>query len=108
MGFRQHNKQMREQDLAFQAWLEANSELVARSGLPPSVTNSRDDWAYFLKFRYHDFGNWNTPPMTWIDFTWDQLSSEQEAAVRSLEASWGEHVRSHPNLAKRISAQKAV
>src|SRR5262245_32724444 len=108
MGFRQHNKRKREQDLAFQAWLAANNELLARSGLPPSVTQSRDDWAYFLQFRYHDHGNWNTPPMTWIDFTWDQLSSEQQAAVLSLEASWDEYVRSHPNLAKRISAQKAV
>ncbi len=108
MGFRQHNKRKRDQHLAFQSWLEANNELVAKSGLPVSVTQSRDDWAYFLQFRYHDHGNWNTPPMTWIDFTWDELSSEQQAAVQSLEGSWDEYIHSHPNLAKRISAQKAV
>jgi hypothetical protein len=108
MAFRQHNKRKRDQDVAFHAWLEANRDAVAKSGLPVSVTQCRDDWAYFLKFRYHDHGNWNTPPMTWIDFRWDELSSDQQAIVQSLEASWDECVPSNPILAERIPAQKAV
>jgi hypothetical protein len=107
MGFRQNNKRKRDQSLAFQGWLEGNNELIAKAGLPASVTQSRDDWAYFLYFRYHDFGNWNTPPFTGIDFTWDEFSSEQQVAVHILEVRWDEYVRSHPILADRIPAQKS-
>jgi hypothetical protein len=106
MGFRQHNEKKHEQQLVFQSWLEANRDLIARSGLPECVTRSRDDWAYFLKFGYHNHGNWNTPPSTWIDFTWDQLSAEQQAVIKDLEALWNGYIREHPILAKRLPAQR--
>jgi hypothetical protein len=106
MVFRPHNKRKRQQHLAFQTWLEANQDLVARSGLPASVTQSRDDWAYFLLFGYHDHGNWNTAPLTWIDFTWDELAPEQQEIVRALETSWKAYLGRYPILGARIPAQK--
>src|SRR5262249_30770012 len=96
MGFRQENKVKREQAIAFETWRTTNDALIARSGLPASVIQSRDDWAYFLQNRYHDHGNWNTPPLTWIDFTWDDLSAEQQKAVRTLEANWNVYLMSEP------------
>jgi len=107
MGFRQNNKSKRAQAVAFQQWLTANQALFARAGLPASLTQSRDDWAYFLQYRYHDHGNWSTPPFTWIDVAWEDLFAEQREIVGALEANWNEHLRSHPILAERISAQKS-
>ncbi len=108
MGFRQNNKRKRQQDQTYRAWLVANSDLMSRACLPATVMASRDDWAYFLHYRYHDHGNWHTPPFTWIDFTWDELSPEQEEAVLALEASWEVYSSSHPILAEIIPAQKWV
>jgi hypothetical protein len=108
MGFRQDNKRKREQQSAYQSWLAANSVLIDESGLPTTVTQSRDDWAYFLQFRYHDHGNWNTPPFTCIDFIWDDLPSERQKIVQALETNWKQWLDRYPILAKRLSAQKAL
>src|SRR6266850_463624 len=87
MGFRQKNKRKQEQRLAFQQWLAANQAVLVGAGLPTSVTQTRDDWAYFLQYRYHDQGNWNTPPFTCIDFTWEELSAEQQEMVKVLKVN---------------------
>ena len=68
MGFRQNNKRKAAQDAAFAAWKERNRERIVVSGLPAAVLATRDDWAYFVRYGYHDHGNWNTPPGTWIDY----------------------------------------
>ncbi|MBM3983437.1 MAG: hypothetical protein FJ304_24845 [Planctomycetes bacterium] len=64
MGFRQNNKRKAEQDTAFAGWKERNRERIGALGLPAPVLATRDDWAYFVFFGYHDYGNWNTPPGT--------------------------------------------
>ena len=106
MSFRRDNKRKREQELAFHQWLSANQPVLARAGLPACVLQSRDDWAYFLQYRYHDHGNWNTPPFTGIDFTWEELSAEQQEMAETLEVNWNEFLRSQPILAERLPAQK--
>jgi hypothetical protein len=106
MSFRQGNKRKHEQQVTFRNWLTANEGLIGRSGLPTSVLQSRDDWAYFLFFRYHDQGNWNTPPFTSIDFVWDDLSPQEQDVVLSLEEKWSGWLERHPILAERLPAQK--
>jgi hypothetical protein len=106
MGFRQNNKQKAEQDAAFVAWKERNHERFVRSGLPEAVLATRDDWAYFVQCGYHEHGNWNTPPGTWIDFTGAELTEAQRRVVAELESDWTEAVKREPILATRLPAQK--
>ena len=55
MIFRQGNKRKHEQQGAFLAWLAA---IAGRVNVECRfLFRSRDDWAHFLFFRYHDQGN---------------------------------------------------
>jgi hypothetical protein len=108
MGFRQNNKRKAEQGAAFAAWKERNRERIAAAGLPVSVLATRDDWAYFVRYGYHDHGNWNTPPGTWIDFTGDELTETQRPVVAELESDWTETVKREPILAERLTSQSTT
>jgi hypothetical protein len=82
--------------------MATNRELLEQSGLPGCVTRSRDDWAYFLFFGYHQVGNWNTPPDAPLDFRWDELGAGQQRAVEELRVRWGTFCSSHPILGRRV------
>ncbi len=108
MDFQQNNKRKHEQEQAYQAWVDANASLIRQSGLPPSVMQSRDDWAYFLFFGYHDFGNWTTPPYTQIDFAWDELNETQRSVVEQLKNSWERACTAVSVLRKRLPCRKRL
>ncbi len=108
MGFQQNNKRKYEQEQAYRTWFETNTFLIQQSHLPPSVMQSRDDWAYFVFYGYHDLGNWTTPPFTHIDFTWEELDEPQRSAVDQLKNSWEIACDAVPVLRKRLPCGKRL
>ena len=102
MGFRQNGKTKLAQRRAYAAWLAESKGLLERSGLAECVTRSRDDWAYFLFFGYHQVGNWNTPPDSQQDFRWEDLDEGQRHAVEELRVRWKVFSMSNPILEQRL------
>jgi hypothetical protein len=98
MAFRRNGKERLAQRRAYAVWLADNRTLLERAGLPDCVTRSRDDWAYFALFRYHQVGNWHTPPNFQFDFQWEDLNESQQRVVEELLVRWEAFCTAHPIL----------
>lgn len=106
MSFAQNNSAKRDQKRVFEAWLDANRDLIAATGLPSPVFETRDDWAYFACHGYHDTGNWHSPPFTAINVTSESLDVAELQAVKQLGESWDEWCIRHPILEKLLPSTK--
>lgn len=79
MSYRRAGKQDHQQKQSWQKWLIANRDLVAATGLPPSVVRTENDWRYFLRYGYHCADAYPN-----IDFQFEDLSASQLVALQEL------------------------
>jgi hypothetical protein len=79
MAFRRKGELAHREAQEWEAWREANRDLIAAAGLPLSMLRSRRDWEYLLRYGYHCEG-----PYPNIDYKLDEQSSAQRNAFRQL------------------------
>jgi hypothetical protein len=83
MGFHREGESGHIERESWDAWVHANSDLLAHCGLPPGVLESRRDWQYLLRYGYwcEDFYGKHIGK---IDFDLNQLTPSQCDALRRL------------------------
>ena len=83
MGFRRQGKEEHTERKSWEAWLEANADLIPKCGFPPGVFRSRGDWEYLLEKGYW-CEYWYGAFITNIDYSLDDLTPVQAEAYKEL------------------------
>jgi hypothetical protein len=79
MSFRRKGKEAHEESVQWQAWKDANEELLRAAGMPFCVLRTRGDWDYLIRYGYHCAGTYAN-----IDYKLDDMTESQRAAFREL------------------------
>ena len=80
MTFRRDGKRVHRDARDWEAWKEANRDLLDACGFPSSVLRSREDWEYLLHYGYHCDGSYPN-----IDFLLDEQSEADQLRGRQGE-----------------------